>query len=561
VPIFEPDSDTVTGPLVDGAPAEEVLRGDEIQGGVLPGFGTSFQHLFALRWPDADALRAFLASAPAQPSTLTEVLAQRNLRRAALRRGEDRPRTPVLRAVTLSMAGLSMVTTDASTIRDTPFKAGMAARSPYLGDPKTPNTDGHPSRWLFGGTPSTVPHVVVILAAEWAHDLDRAADELRAALPPAGILIWEQRGAVLRGEIEHFGFRDGVSQVGVRGRLSASPRHFLTRRWFDPADPRAKEYARPGQPLVWPGQFVFGYHSGDTDDALDPGQVKSGGPDWTRDGSLLVLRRLRQDVAAFRHTTSAESARLRALPGFEDMTEDRLRAKIVGRWPDGSALARTPDHPDTVEATDMLCMNAFDYGRDWAPAEVCSDPLVAKEEMGAFPSMSELRTVAGAPADESGVRCPTFAHIRKVNPRGVNTDQADAPLSTRQFQMMRRGIPWGAMYSEANADDDGDRGLLFMSYQTSIDRQFEKLTTKWMNMADPPEGPSGVDLLIGQNNNGGMRQAVLRSDDPAHTDATAPISTDTPWVVATGGEYLFAPSVSALKRFAHHTPEQASDVR
>ena len=169
--------------------------------------------------------------------------------------------------------------------------------------------------------------------------------------------------------------------------------------------------------------------------------------------------------------------------------------------------------------------------------------------------------MAGAPADESGVRCPTFAHIRKVNPRGVNTDQADAPLSTRQFQMMRRGIPWGAMYSEANADDDGDRGLLFMSYQTSIDRQFEKLTTKWMNMADPPEGPSGVDLLIGQNNNGGMRQAVLRSDDPAHTDATAPISTDTPWVVATGGEYLFAPSVSALKRFAHHTPEQASDVR
>jgi hypothetical protein len=89
-----------------------------------------------------------------------------------------------------------------------------------------------------------------------------------------------------------------------------------------------------------------------------------------------------------------------------------------------------------------------------------------------------------------------------------------------------------------------------MSYQTSIDRQFEKLTTKWMNLADPPEGPSGHDLLVGQNNNGGVRRAVLRSDDPEHAAVTEPISTDTPWIVATGGEYLFAPAVSALRRFA-----------
>jgi Dyp-type peroxidase family len=548
VAVFEPDSDTATGPLIDGAPVEEMLRGDEIQGAVLPGFGTSSQHLFALRWPEPDALRAFLASEHANVSTLTEVLAQRNLRRAALRRGQSRPRTPVLRAVALSMAGLTMVTPDATDIRDMPFKAGMAARSPYLGDPRTADTEGHPSRWLFGGKPKTVPHVVVILAAEWASDLDTAADELRAAVQPVGTVIWEQRGAVLPGEIEHFGFRDGVSQVGVRGRLSDSARHFLTRRWFAPDDQRAKEYARPGQPLVWPGQFVFGYQVGDSDDALDPGQVKTGGPEWTRDGSLLVLRRLRQDVAAFRRFASAESARLRTRPGFEDMTEDKLMAKIVGRWPDGSALARTPDHPDTDEATDMLRTNAFDYGHKWAEADVCSDPRVAREELGAFPP-GELRTVPGAEADRPGLRCPAFAHIRKVNPRGLNTDQSDAPLSTRQSQMVRRGITWGTAYSD-DADDDGDRGLLFMSYQTSIDRQFEKLTTKWMNLEDPPEGPSGHDLLVGQNNNGGVRRAVLRSDDPGHAAVAEPISTDTPWIVATGGEYLFAPAVSALRRFA-----------
>lgn len=90
-----------------------------------------------------------------------------------------------------------------------------------------------------------------------------------------------------------------------------------------------------------------------------------------------------------------------------------------------------------------------------------------------------------------------------------------------------------------------------MSYQTSIANQFEKLTLAWMNHEDPPESPSGYDLLVGQENDGDQqRRATLRSDDPAHPDATATIATATQWIVATGGEYFFAPSVSALALFA-----------
>ena len=546
--IFEPDSDTVTGPLIPGAPEEEVLRGDEIQGAVLPGFGTSFQHLFALRFSETANLRMFLSGPHAQVSTLNEVMEQRNLRRATLRRGEDKPQTPVMRAVALSMAGLNMLTSDADDINDTPFKRGMRAQSRHLGDPKTPGTEGHPSTWLFGGTESTVPHVLVVLAAEWSQDLDRGAEELRDAAKTLGEILWEQRGSVLPGAKEHFGFRDGVSQVAVRGRLSDSPRHFLTRRWFDPDDPRALEYARPGQPLVWPGQFVFGYRRGDPLDSLSGGSVKPGGPPWTQDGSLLVLRRLRQNVPAFRDFVAAEAARLSQLAGFADMTADKLAAKIVGRWPDGSALARTPDEPNSDEASDMLCINAFEYSAEWEPANVCSDPKVKEEGLEAA-VIDELRTVPGAAADRFGVQCPRFAHVRKVNPRGLNTDQANPPLSTRQFQMLRRGITWGSEYSAADAADDGDRGLLFMSYQTSIANQFEKLTLAWMNLEDPPEGPSGQDLLVGQDNERTVRRAVLRSDDPAYPDAAEPISTETPWIVATGGEYLFAPSKTALRQF------------
>lgn len=549
MPIFEPDSDTVTGPAIPGAPEEEVLRGDEIQGGVLPGFGTSFQHLFALRFADADALRAFLASRHAAVSTLYEVLEQRNLRRTALRRDRQRPPTPVMRALALSMPGLQLVTPDAAQLNDTPFKRGMKARSPFLGDSKDPAVPGHPSTWLFGGTASTVPHVVVILAAERPGDLDEPAGGLRDTVGAAGI-VWEQRGAVLPGEKEHFGFRDGISQIGVRGRLSELPQHFLTRRWFDPTDPRALEYARPGQPLVWPGQFVFGYHRGDPLKALLPGEVKTGGAPWTQDGSLLVLRRLRQDVAAFHDFSAAETARIAALPGFGALSAATLEAKIVGRWPDGSALTRVPDGPTKLESSDMLRTNAFLYSPEWGAAKVCADPQVGTEPLGAAP-LGELRTVPGADADIAGLRCPHFAHIRKVNPRGRSTEQG-GPLKTRQFQMLRRGITWGSEYSSAGPGDNGDRGLLFMSYQASIDNQFEKLTKLWMNHEDPPESPSGYDLLVGQDNDRPGRSAVLSSDDPAYPNATAALSTagHGPWIIPTGGEYLFAPSRSVLAQFA-----------
>jgi deferrochelatase/peroxidase EfeB len=285
-------------------------------------------------------------------------------------------------------------------------------------------------------------------------------------------------------------------------------------------------------------------------DPLSPGDRKPGGAPWAEDGSLLVLRRLRQNVAAFRDFVSAEAARLAQMPGFSGMDADTLAAKVVGRWPDGTAPARVPDGPSSQETSDMLRTNAFEYFTEWAPADVCADPQVAREPLGAV-APAELRTVPGAPADVSGLRCPTFAHVRKVNPRGMNTEQGP-PLVTRQSQMLRRGITWGTEYSTAGADDDGDRGLLFMTYQTSIDTQFERLTAAWMHLELPPEGQSGYDLLVGQDNDSPLRRAVLRSDDPARPDAVAALSTGThpPWITPTGGEYFFAPSRSALARFA-----------
>ncbi|MEM5650997.1 hypothetical protein AAHB57_30275 [Bacillus cereus] len=87
---------------------------------------------------------------------------------------------------------------------------------------------------------------------------------------------------------EHFGFRDGISQPAVRGRFSTASGDMLTKRWIDPSDKAFLTDAEPGEKLVWPGEFVFGYPS-QNDQSLDPIPVenedlpiKYGVPVWAK---------------------------------------------------------------------------------------------------------------------------------------------------------------------------------------------------------------------------------------------------------------------------------------
>jgi hypothetical protein len=164
--------------------------------------------------------------------------------------------------IAFSIGGLRLLTPDADTIRDASFRKGMALLSGSLGDPTRPDQEGHPSRWIVGGTPETTPDVLLILGAADACQLCDLAEGLRrslSGLPASGLrVVYDQEAFVLEGEKEHFGFRDGISQVGPRGRLSDLPLHFLTRRYIDPADPRALTHGKPGQPLVWPGSSSSG---------------------------------------------------------------------------------------------------------------------------------------------------------------------------------------------------------------------------------------------------------------------------------------------------------------
>jgi hypothetical protein len=86
-----------------------------------------------------------------------------------------------------------------------------------------------------------------------------------------------------------------------------------------------------------------------------------------------------------------------------------------------------------------------------------------------------------------------------------------------------------------------------MSYQTSIENQFELLNNRWMNRETGPES-GGHDFLVGQGNSGQnqARTCILISSQGTQAE----IRTLEHWVIPTGGGYFFAPSLGALRRFA-----------
>jgi deferrochelatase/peroxidase EfeB len=249
----------------------------------------------------------------------------------------------------------------------------------------------------------------------------------------------------------------------------------------------------------------------------------------------LVFRRLTQNVEAFHKFFRQQAEKFAELPELSSMTPEQraswLASRVVGRWPSGEPIMRTQSGDPAASLPDFLEINHFAF-RD------ITEPVLVVD------GNRQKATISGCPADPFGSICPVFAHIRKVNPRDMDTDK-DSGEATRTFQMLRRGIPFGELYEKEPMDE---RGLLFLAYQTTIQRllnavpgQFELLTTDWMNQRDLPQ-QGGFDLLVGQNQ-GQPRQAEFNFSQ----SGTRPIEVDEPWVVPTGGGYFFAPSVSCMK--------------
>jgi Dyp-type peroxidase family len=519
-------------------PLEPRLDMDEIQGIAVPGFFKPHQMLLGIRYPrekaDVARLRSLLRGLAAEIATAAVTLQDRRDHRQSVGSGAAKRAFPPLVAIGFSYQGLFDLTVGASEMPSVAFKNGLVQRSALLGDPTDPTVLGHPSTWSVG-KPGEELDILVVVGGDDRKSVKERAGNLERRFVEIGAKVQRQLGDV-RDDVEgqkgheHFGFDDGVSQPGIRGRASDNTEDFITERYVDRSQfPAAALFGYPGQDLVWPGEFVIGYPQTGPD-PLIPGAVVEPSPWWTRNGSFLVYRRLLQDVGSFWRTMRDEAERLSRLPGYDKLDDVTLASRLVGRWPSGAPVNRTSAGDDTKLGDDQYANNHFRFDSDTPPLK-----LVGHED--GFDQ---------AKADPIGATCPLGAHIRKVNTRDAPSDMG-ARSSTYERRILRVGVPFGPSaknrYAKTSTGDP-ERGLLFLGIQSSIEAQFEFLQARWINDDARPKSPGGNDMIVGQNAAAadGVRRCILFGKGLQQ----AQVESAGQFVTASGGGYFFVPSISTL---------------
>jgi hypothetical protein len=161
---------------------EPVLDMHEIQGNVIPGFGTARLELVGLRVRTGEdgAARIWLRDLTPLVTTAAHAWHAREVRRAVARStGLAPPREGVFLNVLLSFDGAAAMGLPTSRIQDGLFRAGMAHAD--LQDPV--DAQGRPIGWKMGDAAETTPHVLLLLGSDDAAPLAEALAALLDHLP------------------------------------------------------------------------------------------------------------------------------------------------------------------------------------------------------------------------------------------------------------------------------------------------------------------------------------------------------------------------------------------
>ncbi|MFE2068705.1 Dyp-type peroxidase [Streptomyces sp. NPDC059467] len=467
----------------------------EIQGDVLAGFKKDNVTLLFLRFGDAAAARSWLKDLVPRLAT-TQQVAAFNTKFSEARHNSMGADPANLKAtwvgLSLTYPGLAHLTGKRDLLPENQgrgtigaFVQGAAFRADVLGDVDR----NEPARWLFGAEQNQVTHAVLTVASDTESGLGEELGRQQDAVSRAGISIAHvQPGNVLPGTRkgrEHFGFKDGVSEPNVAG---------------------IEEAPEPGARLISADLFVLGA----TGSALPKGV-----PEWMRNGSFQVVRRLGQDVPGWWAQVATELQRLKGAGVVGPRTTSEwLAARLVGRWRCGASVH---NHPDLAQDPNTDPDNVISY-KD----------------------------------DPDGVITPLFSHLRKTNPRDGLIDQeliAEEVLDPRRI--IRRGIPYGAPFDPASSKGGPDepRGLLFICYQADLVRQFEFMQRNWVNTPNfPPdrEPMPGPDPMIA-----GALTEIGSGDVAFATKTNGKAETTTlhfkPFVNTEGSLYAFTPSLTTLR--------------
>ena len=519
---------TSTTSTLTGTGALPLRESGEIQGDIVAGFKKDHVSLLFLQFEDPERARSWLAGLAPRIATTQQVAAfNEKFSQARRTSGGDDPEAlnATWLGLSLTYPGLRLLSGEADPLPAVPagttleaFVHGAAARARELGDIEDSATD----TWLFGHERGRCVHAVLTIASDTPEGLQQAIDEQReAATRAAALLVFQQNAATLTGERrgkEHFGFKDGVSEPGVRG--------------FDEEDPQRPGYVRrhPGTRLIPPGEFVIGRPRVqlEGDRRRYPAEAV---PPWMKDGSFQVIRRLAQDVPGWWAQVGDQLQVLKQTKGTvpEHATVEWLAARLVGRWRSGAPVHKCPSH-DPINDRAATSDNDISY----------SD-------------------------DPDGLKTPLFSHLRQCAPRDGLVDGELVPEKFMDARrIIRRGAPYGQPFDPARGTaggPDAARGLVFVSYQADLVEQFEFIQKSWVNTGDFPPGraqPPGPDAMISgklpaQAQGGPVLNDGLIRYESARPDGTGRQSTPLAlrrFVRTEGAVYAFAPSISTLKALA-----------
>lgn len=240
------------------------------------------------------------------------------------------------------------------------------------------------------------------------------------------------------------------------------------------------------------GEFILGENSESGAPVAMPAPDILG-----RNGSFVVLRKYESRAGAFNDFLRAHSR--------GDADEDWLGAKMFGRWRSGAPLNLSPDHDDPALGAARGQNNDFDFADD-----------------------------------AKGLICPHSAHMRRMNPRGsklaILTDQ-------NIHRIIRRSSTFGPKWRrDMTAADDAkaESGLYFIFISARAYDTIEFLQQEWINRGN------FLDLGVERDPIVGLHVQPGRFTIPAEP-VRRRVDGVTTFNRLRGGEYMFMPSLSALK--------------
>jgi deferrochelatase/peroxidase EfeB len=451
----------------------------------------------------------------------------------------DGPQQPAA-MIAFTCTGLAQLGVPATALSSflVPFQEGMLQkdRRHRLGDDNEKTLTNQIPAWSGNGhekgeppPATTTVHALLVLYEETDAALQGHVEKIVSMLADHQVKIVRHMPLDLQLDAEgiaheHFGFADGISQP-----VPFAPEVVTKDKREYPCDllhgvplgdvllgyTNAHGEIPPGPVVAGPsrvGGTLQAVSSGTTQ--LDLIDGSAGLHDLGRNGTYLVVRELKQDVAAFWASMDREAQSLNDRAGATKADA----AKVDAEWLAARVVGRTIDG-------DLLC------------------PAGHLPQKGGEPDNGALFFRD----DRLGFGCPMGSHVRRANPRdGLANDAVscgDLLRAANNHRILRRGRKFGPKIADPRKDDGEERGLLFMCINTDIERQFEFVQQNWLLNPNFATLYQEVDPLVGPAGPMTLPKEPLRRK----------VDVDT-YVKFTGGEYFFMPSLKALVYFAALPP-------